>query len=125
MAQFELRFAARRDTFEPGETVDGEVSWQLDEPPSSVELRLFWFTEGRGDQDLGVVEIVPFANPQRQDRRPFSLPLPPGPCSFSGTLISILWAIELIAEPGEVVERWHLVMGPGGNELRVSAVPAP
>jgi hypothetical protein len=124
MPRLELQFDARRDTFEPGETVHGEVAWELEEEPSQVELRLFWYTEGRGDQDVGVVEVLPIAGPGIRDRRSFSFTLPSGPCSFSGTLISIVWAIELLADPGGVVERWHLVVGPGGEELRVSEVAA-
>lgn len=123
MSTFELVLDARRVEYEPGEVMAGAVSWQLPEPPESVELRLFWYTEGRGDQDVGIVESINVDAPGQTDRRGFSFTLPLGPPSFSGSLISIIWALELIAEPGHHVERWNLVIGPNRREARVSEVP--
>lgn len=123
MARIELELANGTDCFEPGDTVSGVVSFDLDEPPESVELHLFWHTEGRGDEDIGIVAAQPIEGAGQRDRRSFSFTLPPGPCSFSGSLISIRWAIELLAEPGEIVERWHLVVGPDGREIEVSEIP--
>ena len=61
-------------SFQPGDLVEGTVRWQFAEPPQEVELRLFWFTEGRGDQDLEVMATIPFANPGAHDRRSVSRP---------------------------------------------------
>ena len=32
--------------YRPGEKISGRVAWQVDEPPQSAELRLFWYTSG-------------------------------------------------------------------------------
>jgi hypothetical protein len=108
-----------RHAFTPGETIDGRVSWQADEAPESAELRLFWYTRGKGTQDVGAVGSVPFATPQMNDSRSFALALPRDPFSFSGKLISIVWALELIVEPGSNVERQEFVMSPTGAEVVV------
>ena len=93
------------------------MTWQVDDPPQSAELRLFWYTSGKGTQDVGNVETVVFQTPQTHDDRTFSLTLPREPYSFSGKLISIVWALELIVEPGANVERQEFVMSASGAEV--------
>lgn len=105
------------NAFLPGETVEGTVSWQLDRPAQTIELRLFWYTQGKGDQDVGVVSTVPFGNPGLQDRRPFRVSLPDGPFSFSGKLISLAWALELVAEPGSRASRTEITVSPTRMEI--------
>ena len=58
-----------------------------------------------------------FDAPRSDDRRDFTLPLPREPYSFSGTLISLTWAIELIVEPGGRVDRCEFVMSGTGHEI--------
>ena len=54
---------------------------------------------------------------QMHDDRSFSLRLPREPYSFSGKLISLVWALELIVEPGSNVTRQELVMSASGKEV--------
>ena len=103
--------------YKPGETIKGRVTWQVDEPPQSAELRLFWYTSGKGTQDVQNVDAVVFQTPQINDDRTFSLALPREPYSFSGKLISLVWALELIVEPGSNVERQQFVMSGSGQEV--------
>ena len=110
-------------SFRPGDTVEGTVRWQLPEPPEGIELRLFWSTAGKGDQDLEVVETVPFGNPGAQDRRTFRVRLPEGPYSFSGKLITLSWALEAVAQPGDRSAHVELVVSPTGEELRLHRQP--
>ena len=99
------------------------MRWQLPEPPEEVELRLFWSTEGKGDQDLEVVETVPFASPGAQDRRTFRVRLPEGPYSFSGKLITLSWALEAVAQPGDRAGSFELMVSPTGEEIRLHRQP--
>ncbi len=98
MSRLEISTEGGRLAFHPGEELRGTASWSLDAPPTKVELRLFWRTEGKGSQDVGVVETLSFDGAGAEDRREFRLRLPPGPYSFSGKLISLIWALELVAE---------------------------
>jgi len=106
-----------KTSFRPGETVSGVVRWELEEDPTEVVLRLFWFTEGRGTRDVEVVDSERFEAPAFHDRRTFSFQIPEGPYSFSGKLISLIWALELIADPGDRTTRRMLTVGPGGREV--------
>jgi hypothetical protein len=106
-------------SFRPGDVVEGTVSWQLEPGPAEVEARLFWYTRGKGDQDVGVVEMLPYANPAPTDRRPFRFRLPEGPYSFSGKLISLVWAIEAVAQPGDVAGRAEITVSPTGDEIHL------
>ena len=117
MSELTIELADDRTSFKPGEPMSGRVAWRVDEQPSSAELRLFWYTSGKGTQDVGLVTTLPFASPRAQDQRDFTLPLPREPYSFSGNLISLTWAIELIVEPGAHVERCELVLSSTGTEV--------
>ena len=120
--QLEARDGA--NAFLPGETVEGTASWQLDPPAETVELRLLWFTQGKGDQDVGVVATQPFPEPAAKDRRSFSLQLPDGPYSFSGKLISLGWALELVAEPGSRASRLEITVSPTRREILLAPAAA-
>jgi len=106
-----------RRKFSPGETLSGRVTWTVDVDPKTAELRLFWYTAGKGTQNVGLVQTTVFGAPQRSDRREFSLVLPQEPYSCSGSLVSIVWALELIIEPKTQTERVELTIAPGGKEV--------
>jgi hypothetical protein len=110
------------NAFLPGETLAGTASWQLDSPAATAELRLFWYTQGKGDQDVGVVTVVPFASPGLQDRRTFRVRLPEGPYSFSGKLVSLAWALELVVEPGSRASRTEITVSPMRQEILIGSV---
>jgi hypothetical protein len=104
---------------EPGGEVAGTLSWTLDGDPDAVHVRLFWYTEGKGDRDLSVVEEVVAEAPAVSGRLPFRFRLPAGPYGFSGTLISLTWALEAVADPSGAAARVELAVGPGGREARI------
>src|ERR1043166_4380135 len=59
-----------------------------------------------------------------QPPRAVGLRLPESPYSFSGKLISLVWALELVAEPSKEVIRREFVLAPGGEEVRLDSLPA-
>lgn len=111
--------------FRPGDVIAGRVRWQLDEAPESVELRLFWYTEGRGSQDLEIVQALSFANPAADDRRSFQIRAPRGPFSCSGKLLSLIWALEAVALPTEESGRTLITISPTGEEILLYGRPVP
>jgi len=117
MSAMRIEIADERNSFYPGERLEGIVSWQVNERPESVELRLFWRTEGKGDQDLEIEGVVRYKNPSREDEEPFEFDLPNGPYSFSGKIISLIWGIELVVLPSGESRRLDLVVSPTGDEI--------
>ena len=112
-------------SFRPGDDVSGRASWQLDRQPDEVVARLFWYTQGKGTQDVVVVQEEIFPAPGQQDQRKFNFRLPEGPFSFSGRLISLIWAVEVVALPGEESGRVEFTVSPTGDEIRILPVEAP
>jgi hypothetical protein len=117
--RLEISTEGGRLAFHPGEELRGTASWSLDAPPTRVELRLFWRTEGKGSQDVGVAETLSFDGAAPEERREFRLRLPPGPYSFSGKLISLIWALELVAEPGADASCQDITVSPTGREILI------
>ena len=106
-----------RTRFRPGDAVEGTVLWRFEREPRKVELRLFWYTRGNGMQDADVVESLLFEVPRVEERRMFRFTVPVGPYSFSGKLISLVWALELIAVSPDETERLDITVSPTGQEI--------
>jgi hypothetical protein len=111
-----LKLAIRngQTQFRPGETLEGVAGWQLGGPPRSVEVRLFWHTQGKGTEDLERVASLAFDDPRQEEARPFQFQLPRAPYSFSGKLISLMWELELVAQPGDHSTRLPITLAPSG-----------
>jgi hypothetical protein len=117
MSQLRIETTDNKAAFLPGNDISGIVVWQLDRPAEVVEVRLFWYTEGKGTQDVGIAKIVRFDNPGQEGGRPFNVKAPNGPYSLSGKLISIIWALEIIALPSAETERLNITISPTGAEI--------
>ena len=62
---------------------------------------------------------MPFPGARKQETRTFSLDLPRGPCSFSGKLVSLIWALELVLQPSGEAGRTRITIGPQGREVNL------
>jgi hypothetical protein len=122
MSELKILLPDNSTAFEPGEEATGSASWELEKPPRDLELRLFWFTRGRGIEDAGLAETLRFEQPQLRETRPFRFRLPQMPYSFEGQLISLVWALELIVEPSKEVTRCEIVVAPGRQPVRLGSV---
>ena len=119
MSRMHLELADGKTKYRPGEVVEGVAFWELAEQPQFVEVRLHWRTQGKATGDLETVRTVKFTQMGPQDRRPFRLELPAAPYSVSGKLISILWAVEVVAEPGGHSAAVEITLSPTGEEVRL------
>ena len=106
--------------FKPGELIEGRASWHLDGEADAVEIRLFWYTSGKGSQDVGIVRVLRDDSPGPSGHRDFSIRAPEGPYSFSGKLITLSWAIEMVALPSGETERLDLRIGPQPVEVEIA-----
>ncbi len=122
MNQLRIGTREERKHYRPGEELVGAAGWELDKAPAAVEVRLIWFTRGKGTEDVGVVDTVRFDETKAAEARPFRFRLPDAPHSFSGKLISLIWAVEAVALPSKEAARFEFALGPEGREL---VLPAP
>ena len=107
-----------RESLEPGSEVSGRVEWQTTgERPQSLLISLLWHTEGKGTEDIEIVEQVEVEQPAAVGDRAFAFRVPDFPWSFSGTLVSLIWAIEAGLEPKGEVERVDFIAAPDGREV--------
>jgi len=120
----EIHVAGGRDAFAPGETLRGTLQWLSEVPPQTLELRLLWYTEGRGDRDVGVARRLRIETPSAVGSSPFEFELPSGPYSCSGRLVSIRWALEAVTRPGGETARTELVVAPAGREVELGSAGA-
>jgi hypothetical protein len=105
--------------FKPGEQLRGAVKWRLEEEAAALEIRLFWFTTGKGTRDVGIVANRRIERPEIAGTMAFEFRVPRGPYSFSGRLITLGWAIEAVALPMGETARLDLVVGPRPVEVAI------
>lgn len=110
--------------FTPGDTISGKVTWQQVESDEKVALRLFWFTSGRGTQEVEVLRELVW--PMSQGQADFALDLPEEPYSFNGSLISLSWALEAVYLPSEEAsDRYEFQLTPNGQAITLTPVSNP
>src|SRR4051812_49373684 len=97
----QIQILEERTSFRPGETIVGTFSWALPVPPARIALELFWTTRGKGKVDTKVVQTVQIDHPTAAGERKFDLKVPLEPYSFSGKLVSLLWALRLVIHPSQ------------------------
>ena len=111
--------------FTPGDTISGTVSWLPTQGMTGISLRLFWFTSGRGTQDIEIISELTWpvsATSLTGGDEKFSFTLPNEPYSFSGQLVSLTWAIEAVQQPGETSIQYAFTLTPNGQEITLTPV---
>lgn len=105
----------------PFDELSGSVRWDGEAPADGAELRLFWITAGRGTEESMVIARQPIGPGGGR----FRFELPDAPYSFSGTLVSVRWALELVVDDDEVAAARDFILSPTGGELRLEEVEKP
>lgn len=121
MDSLSLSIKADREIFAPGEEIEGQADWQLASPPERIYLRLFWFTRGKGTEDVAVVSESVFDHPGVTGTRTFKIPVPMSPYSFSGRLVSLIWALELTVKGADPTVTKEIVISPYGHEIDLTS----
>ena len=125
MSDIQLEIEGGRSRFQPLEELRGRVRWQLGGARAdSIAVQLLWHTEGKGTQDADVVETVTIEQPPPRGERAFTMQLPAGPYSCSGKLLSVVWKLQTVVEPGDEVSQTDLVIAPGDGEVNLEALAA-
>lgn len=70
-----------------------------DDPPRAVEHSVLWYTEGKGEEDLGVHFFERITD---ADRLPpatvgsrFDVVLPASPLSYEGVIVKVRWCVRV------------------------------
>lgn len=121
MSTLEAAVRLEQHTHHPGDELLG--AFRIVGEPSekyTIELSVLWRTEGKGDEDLGVIlfqewssETRPFDFDQPQA---FSIRLPRSPLSYDGELIKIRWLARVRVRwgsEGEALAEESFVLAPG------------
>jgi hypothetical protein len=107
-----------KNNFRGGESLTGTLSWTDVLTPTTTELRLYWWTEGKGTMDVGVAARLTLECSNQQGQQPFSFIAPHEPVSCSGSLLSIRWGLELVALPKqERLTEANVIISYDGEEI--------
>jgi hypothetical protein len=97
-----IRQLSPRRIYQPGELLVCE--YQIDaveaEDLTAVEASVLWYTEGKGDEDLGV-HFFERRTPETAENRDlrqlhrFETMLPRCPFSYSGAIVKIRWCVRI------------------------------
>ncbi len=112
----EIRVALEKEALTPGETIAGTVTWKAGQV-DAIRINLIWYTQGKGDMDHHTVESQSVPHPSSFGSHRFSFNLPESPYSFSGKLLSLIWAVEVFLEPSDESDRREFTLSPNGREV--------
>jgi hypothetical protein len=113
----EIILADKNAYFAPGQAIDGDLVWNFPKAPRWLELRLFWYTEGKGTQDVSVVARQRMDHPSANGKQSFHFSAPHHPPSCSGSLVTIRWALELVSQDRQPPPIVQLVIAPHAREI--------
>jgi hypothetical protein len=120
--------------YRAGEIVSGAVLFtNIGESVRGVDLKLRWFTSGKGNTDHDDVrtERLPIVALGGRARARFALSLPPGPVSYAGPIITVAWELVVsvdVAWARDPVERVPIEVVAGEAQADAGvyrAAPAP
>ena len=111
-----------KTSFQPGETISGEILWALNEAPMNLNLSLGWWTEGKGTKDAKIETELEWPASESAGRQAFEIELPPTPYSFEGHLISLKWALEVRTQKGKQVQSVELTISPNDTPIELPLV---
>ncbi len=104
--------------FRPGEVITGTLLWSFDQAPEEILVNLIWHTQGRGTEDADQVDQLVIPQQAKRGEANFSLKIPTvGPWSYSGSLISIIWVIEVVTSPAIEKAELEIIIAPEANEI--------
>ena len=104
--------------FLPGESISGYATWNnIVANAEKIEIRLIWHTNGKGDQDCEILNSIESSSPKTNGELQFNFIAPHRPYSFSGQLISLTWAIEVLVFPGLEAQQAELVISNDKQEI--------
>ncbi len=70
-----------------------------DDPPRAVEHSVLWYTEGKGEEDLGVHFFERVVDPERlppaASGSRFDVVLPASPLSYEGVIVKVRWCVRV------------------------------
>ena len=123
MADLKIKTELDNLVYTPGEILRGQVYWDIDLVKNSDggEVRLFYYTSGKGTQDVKVINTLSVPATSTKGNQKFEFTLPSEPYSFSGKLISLIWALEFQMLESDETERLEFVMSPSGKEVDLYA----
>ncbi|HQH25839.1 MAG TPA: hypothetical protein PLP17_00470 [Oligoflexia bacterium] len=121
MEQLVIEIEGRKKVFLPGDMLRGRIRWSCAETPKTAELRLFWYTRGKGTAHSELVEGLRYDRAGPSESHNFDFKLPLAPYSFSGKLITLTWALELDIEGCSDPAVEEFVVSPFGKEVQLNA----
>jgi hypothetical protein len=97
-----VQLDGRRDPYLPGDVLSGSYRLLGDVTGlEAVEVSVHWFTEGKGDEDLGVHHFEKRTRADGGGTVPasgrFSTRLPNSPLSYEGRLVKVVWCVHVRA----------------------------
>lgn len=87
--------------YEPGAeiAVRYEIEVSADDPPHAVEHSVLWYTEGKGEEDMGIHAFERIVDRHRLPPAAFTdtltIRLPASPLSYEGVIVKIRWCIRV------------------------------
>lgn len=114
----EIQIEHQPPNFAPGDTINGSVrTSELPTNTVKMAIRLLWYTTGKGTRDVHTSHEIVHPLGTAPVTLPFQFTAPHRPLSFSGQLISLQWAVEVVLFPSMQTTLTEIVITHNQAEL--------
>ena len=99
----DIKLKIEKEHYAPKENIQVSLHWDLmDVAENIIEVHLFWYTEGRGDEDMEIIETQEIKLNAKSGSKDLIFVAPLQPYSFSGKYIALTWAIEAVMQKSKI-----------------------
>lgn len=104
----------------PGEDISGQIAWKdLPVDCERLEIRLIWYTQGKGDQDFGIADSSVISKPAVQGSASYGFTAPHRPYTMQGKLLQLCWAVEVVSFPSHQTQKQELTISPNRAAIQL------
>ena len=111
-----------KSNLQPGESLAGSVHWDFATEPTLLTLEVYWETAGKGTGDSETLLSEEWKPDSKKGDKRFQWPLPRGPISVQGNLVSIRWVVQCTSKRPKESAEVTFILSHLGSYIRL--VPA-
>jgi hypothetical protein len=109
-----------RDSYKPGEVIDGTVRWKFQEPPGDIDVSLMLEVSNKVQTDPIYPAGFRWSNLPEEGVLNFSFKLPEGPYTYEGKGFQVHWYVEAKCPEFDWTDEAGFTLSPTGKAINLS-----
>jgi hypothetical protein len=109
-----------RESYKPGDQVQGSVQWKFSDPAGQIDVRLLMEVDDKANRETSYAAGFRWDNLPEEGTCKFSLTPPEGPYTFLGQGFQIRWYVEAKCNNLSFTDEAQFTYSPTGAPLKLN-----